>query len=322
MTYFQGGEAADIPVMLTIGFLGALISNGLHDKFRSFHDDTWNGKTFSHGGHAGEIADEMVEGPFLHRLKYGHDLFNPGEIRWDEYFSKGEARASIVKKVFAWLRHLLQDTCSTEGLPIPGHSYLRDAIIGEMLPFLKGKLDMTQHEVYKTFFTLKMRDLAGAAFIPLAMTAYVYGTEKGNKNKFFNYRYTSLTIGALAVSIPIGLMMPHKSFNYSSIAAMIPYVITLFKVNQRINEQLTARDSVLKKNDRSLFENELILQRSYHTLNENDQKLLIVRNNLQEISKQSAISLESCMKDINLLLKSQENYLETLEKQYGIVGGI
>lgn len=175
---------ADIPVMLTVGFLGALISNGLHDKFRNMHDGEWSKNPFSGGGHSGEIADEMVNGPYLHRLKYGHDIFNPLEIKWDQYFPNGDLNASMAKKVFAWLRHMFQDTFSTEGLPIPGHSFLRDTIANEILPFLKGRLDMPHYEVYRTFFTLKMRDLTGAAFIPLAMTAYVFGTEKGNENKF------------------------------------------------------------------------------------------------------------------------------------------
>jgi hypothetical protein len=317
---FPRWRSTDIPVMITIGVLGALISNGLHDKFKPLHDEKWGRNPFSKGGHSGEDADRL-HGLF-HRFKHGHDIFNPQEIDWNNYFSKGDMKASLAKKVFAWLRHMLQDTFSTEGLPIPGHSFARDTIKDIVIPFLSGKTDMKQYEVYKTFFTLKMRDLTGAAFIPLAMTGYVFGTEIGNKNKFFNYRYTSLTIGALAISIMAGLMLPHKSFNYGSIAAMIPYIITLFKVNQRINQQLAERNLVLNKNHSSLINNEKLLQNAYQTINHNEGKLKTVHEYLKEMSKQSSQSIQDCMDEINHIFANQDKFLLEVEQKYRHIGGV
>ena len=89
------------------------------------------------------------------------------------------------------------------------------------------------------------------------MTLYVWGTERGNDKKFFNYRYTSLTLGALLVSIVTGLCMPVKnaSFNHSAVTAMVPYLVALLKVNKHINEQLKQRDLSIA-NDNKVLESQ------------------------------------------------------------------
>jgi hypothetical protein len=246
---FPRWRAADIPVMICLGFLGGLLSYGLHDKFEALHND-WAKLSYAKGGHAAEIIDK-IPGK-MHRFKYGHDILNPFEVDWDNYFPDG-VQAGFMKKLAAWMRHLFQDTFSTEGLPLPGSSYFRD-VIGKLTSGISAVPDMDKYQAYKTFFTVKARDITGTMFVASAMTLYIWGTERGNDKKFFNYRYTSLTLGALLVSIVTGLCMPVKnaSFNHSAVAAMVPYVVALIKVNKRVNEQLKQRDLSIADNNKVL----------------------------------------------------------------------
>lgn len=103
---------------------------------------------------------------------------------------------------------------------------------------------------------------------------------------------------------------------------MIPYVIALHKVNKRINEQLANRDAVLQINDNHLLNNEMLLDHSKETIDNNERKLLQVQNYLQEISQKTANSIESCMKEIDVIIKNQDKYLTDLEHKYGIAGGV
>jgi len=311
---FPRWRKADIPVMLTVGFLGAIVSNGLHNNFREWHDNEWSKKSFPQGGHSGEDADSISG--YLHRLKYGHDLFNPGQIKWDEYFRNGDIKASLGKKIFAWLRHLFQDSFSTEGLPLPGHSYFKDQISKQILPFMSGNMDLKQAEVYKIFFTIKARDVVGAGLITTAMMLYVYGTERGNKRKFFNYRYVSLTLGALAVCIIFGLLMPAKSFNHPALAAMVGHFVVLYKLNKRINEQLKERDEVLTFNEQALLDNEEMLSSAIETIDINEESLDKVMEQLNEVIKQSSMLLDQCLNEIDVILEDQDAYLDELEKNF------
>jgi len=299
---FPRWRSADIPVMVIAGAVGALISNKLFEPFVTSHDNCSN-KSFANGGHSGEIID-VVRGK-LHRLKYGHDLFNPMEVSWHEYFPPNSPDIALGKTVFAWLRHLFQDTFSSEGLPLPGSSYFREII-----------QDAGNYEIYKTFLTIKMRDISAAAFVPLAMTLYVYGTERGNKNKFFNYRYTTLTIGALAICISVGLLLQPPSFNHPALLAMIPFVVALFKVNQQVNRLLKERYAIINKNDRILQGQQQMLIEGYRQIDRDHQLLIDSFNQLKEISDRSHFLIEGAIEHCHSILAEQEDFLRDLEEKY------
>lgn len=167
-------RVADIPVMLVAGFLGALLSSRLWELFDKIHG-RWTQKLFAEGGHKLEDPDSV--GGIFHRLRYGHDILNPQQINWGDYFRTGDPRAPLLKKIFAWLRHLMQDTFSSEGLPLPGLSYISEQLRKVVFPAVGRELGIKSPEVYKRFFTLKARDLGGAAFTQAAISLYVYGTE-------------------------------------------------------------------------------------------------------------------------------------------------
>ncbi len=300
-------RVVDIPVMICAGFLGALISLGLHDVFDKLHMD-WGTDIYENGGHGGQIPDK-IRG-LKHRLKYGHDVFNPFEIEWDKYFPAG-TEASLLKKVCAWLKHLFQDTFSTEGLPLPGNSYFRDVIL---------KLTEGNYNTYKAFFTIKARDAVGTTFIASAMSMYVYGTEIGNERKFFNYRYTSLSLGALVISICVGISMaPQKaSMNYFSVAAMIPYIVALAKVNNRLNQQIKQRNLTLQNNKNILQNNNTISLKNESKLDTHNNQLDILIRKLTDFYNTTSSLIDSSIKECSVLMSDQEAWLSQIERELNI----
>lgn len=313
---FPRWKAADIPVMIGLGFLGGLLSYGMHDKFEALHKD-WTKLSYAKGGHAAEIIDE-IQGK-MHRFKYGHDILNPKEVDWANYFPNG-IQAGFLKKLGAWLHHLMQDTFSTEGLPLPGSSYIRD-VIGKLTSGISAIPDMDKYQAYKTFFTVKARDITGTAFVSLAMTLYVWGTERGNDKKFFNYRYMSLTLGALLVSIVTGLCMPVKnaSFNHFAVVAMVPYFVALLKVNKRINEQLKQRDLSITDSNKALESQRQLLDGSKASMTAFNSKLDSIYIDLHSTLNNTSMLFDETYARCSDLLISQNIWLNslalTLEKE-------
>lgn len=313
---FPRWKAADIPVMICIGFLGGLLSYGLHDKFEELHK-AWGNLAYAKGGHAAEIIDK-IPGK-MHRFKYGHDILNPFEVDWANYFPDG-VQAGFLKKLGAWLHHMVQDTFSTEGLPLPGSSYLRE-VIGKLTSGISAIPDMDKYQAYKTFFTVKARDITGTAFVSLAMTLYIWGTERGNDKKFFNYRYTSLTLGALLVSIVTGLCMPGKnaSFNHSAVTAMVPYFVALLKVNKRINEQLEQRDLSIADGNKVLESQRQLLDGTKASLTSFNSRLDSIYLSLHSKLNDASMLFDETYTRCSDLLISQNIWLNnlalTLEKE-------
>lgn len=306
---FPRWNAADIPVMISLGFLGGLLSYGLHDKFEALHK-TWSNLPYAKGGHAAEIIDK-IPGK-MHRFKYGHDFLNPNEVDWANYFPDG-VQAGFLKKLSAWLHHMTQDTFSTEGLPLPSSSYFRE-VVDNLTSGISSFFDMDKYQAYKTFFTVKARDITGTAFVAGAMSLYVWGTERGNEKKFFNYRYTSLTLGALLVSIVTGLCMSEKnaSFNHSAVVAMMPYFVALLKVNNRINNQLKQRDFSIAEGNTVLESRRQQLVSANVSVNAFDKELDSIYLDLHSALNDASTLFDGTYNRCSDLLNSQNIWLSSL----------
>lgn len=255
MAVFAKWRTLDLPIMLASGILGGLSSAFLRDYFAGLHDQWGNLDTLA-GGHSGEGIDWVPNSPnpggFGHRFKFGHDLFNPFEVDWGEYMDKAASSGTILphwlKGAFYWLRHLLQDTFSKEGLALPGHSLLRDYIDP-----VKNK------DLIKYFGTIKMRDIAGSGVTNLIMGGYLWGTEKELKRVVVkaNYRAFSLMLGANFTNVATGLLVPPPatSLNWSAIPIIGYYLIRLVALEFRIRKELKVRDDVLNENENTLYAN-------------------------------------------------------------------
>ena len=252
---FAKWRTADMPMIFVAGVLGALSSRFLRSYFDSLHT-AWGQANALKGGHAGEGIDWAAEydrpGGFGHRTLFGHDLFNPFEIDWSEYMDKaaqsGTRLPHWLKAGLYWLRHLLQDTFSNEGLPLPGHSYIRDALNPK-----------SNHELIKYFGTIKMRDIAGSGVTNLIMGGYIWGTEHDFKRVILtpNYRGFSLMLGANFINLASGLLMPppFTTLNWSTLPIMGYYLFRLIKMELKIGKELKKRDIILAENEATLIAN-------------------------------------------------------------------
>lgn len=252
---FAQWRALDIPLMFGSGIIGAFSSYYLRDYFASLHDKWGNWDTAA-GGHSGESIDWVPGAPnpggVGHRFSFGHDLFNPFEIDWEDYVEKAANSGTVLpnwlKAAFYWLRHLLQDTFSKEGLALPGHSLLRDYIDP-----VKNK------ELIKHFGAIKMRDIAGSSVTNIVMGSYLWGTEKEFKRIFIkaNYRAFSLMLGANFTNVATGLIIPPPatSLNWSAMPVIGYYLVRLIMLEGRVRKELKIRGSVLDDNDNTLMSN-------------------------------------------------------------------
>ena len=255
---FAEWRKADLPVMFVTGILGGLASYFLRDFFASLHDHWGNDLTTLEGGHGGESADWVPgasrPGGFGHRWKFGHDLLNPFEIDWKSYMDlakeSGTALPLWMKAGFYWVRHLLQDTFSKEGLPLPGHSLFR---------WLFDASKPAQREMIQFLLTIKMRDIAGAGVTNALMGSYLWATEKSLSRVVIkaNYRAFSLMAGANLTTILTGLFIPPPatSLNWGALPVLGYYIVRILLMERRIHKELNARDLILAENEATLLGN-------------------------------------------------------------------
>ena len=274
---FAEWKIYDVPVMLAAGAAGAGLSYFLADKFEAMHDEKWAKTPATNGGHSGEIVDRVPgssgPGQFGHRWKYGHDILNPFEINVDEYFQgPGSNIPSLpasglprgAKILYYWIRHLIQDTFSREGLPLPGSSYIRDWL-EPLIKSPKGR------QILQTLGTIKARDLAGAGLTNILMGAYIWGTEKSLSRLTVkaNYRAFSLMAGANLTTILIGLTLPppYTTFNYSCLPPMLYYGGRLIWMAHKIDKALKIRHEKIELNSNIMHDNRNILAENEKLLN-------------------------------------------------------
>ena len=270
---FSPWRAADLPVMLAAGVLGAFSSALLKDFFAELHDK-WGGRSAAKDvlGHGGQRIDQVPgskrAGGWGHRWKFGHDLFNWADLNktttpknplctpWDQYVKMAKDSGTVLpiwmKAVYYWLSHLLQDTFSAEGLPVPGHSLFR------------GLFDPAKnHDLLQFLGTIKMKDVVGTGATNLIMGAYLWGTEHSLERVVSkpNYRAFALMLGANFVNLITGLWIPppKTTFNHSTIPFIAYYGIRLYRLEKRIEKELSARDETLAQNDLTLARNLSIL---------------------------------------------------------------
>ncbi|MCP3685985.1 MAG: hypothetical protein GY861_25350 [bacterium] len=315
----------DVPVMLLAGALGAGLSMVLKESFANDHN-TWGRSTVDNGGHSGQDIDSapgsIRPGGYGHRWKYGHDILNPFEVNWGDYFSGQKEMPGLALTVWYWIRHLIQDSFSSQGLPLPGHHRIRDWI-----------LDIGQNkEIMNILGSLKARDIAGAGLTNTLMGAYLWKTEKSLKRVIVkaNYRAFSLMAGANLCAILVGLLLPSNvvSFNHACIPPFLYYGGRLVWMSHQIDKALEKRDRILNQNNNTLIEQEnnllkaeKILDFRKLKLNKNDELLKgfesLVRNSHQYTLENLAFT-NDWFQDIKRWenIDSEDDLIATVEEKY------
>ena len=242
----------DLLMMLVSGFLGTLTAVALKNFFAEIHDH-FGKKAPLKGGHSGEVIDivpgNSMPGGFGHRWKHGHDILNPFEVDWDFYIDLAKQSGTKIpvhlKAYFYWLRHLFQDTFSTEGLPLPGNSILR---------LFCNFSDPQVRAFLQVFGTIKARDITGSGVTNLLLNTYL----KCRKDRMNELSEAYMFFAANAIAFLTGLIVPVniRSANLNSIPILIHFSRKIYKIQKVESEILARREEELAENDRILAEND------------------------------------------------------------------
>jgi len=156
-------------------------NSGNYDIFQSFLGD----KLF----HKGDQIDS-IEFPFknrndtnayaiFHRLLWGHDIFSIGKDNPFYLMFKQNGLSGIFQAV----RHLLADTASRQGLPLPGSSFL-DMVnednktsnylikIAQQLSEENSGIKTNAHEIYSHIMTIRAQDIAAGVVVKVMSELY------------------------------------------------------------------------------------------------------------------------------------------------------
>lgn len=223
-------EFYDIMFAILIGLVGSFIttSEKLKEFLRLFHDtptknDSPNtiqeqaNKLLEHSGQDMDQQGKFTNRnggkvPFgFHRLFFGHDILswkgdNPFQLLIKQFgFFEG------IKKAFL---HLIADTCSKQGLPIPGHSIFdikSGDDVSNILYEISKKINPEKVQaVYQNLFTIHASDLLGGGATILLTNAYLNICNYQNKKSksifkmvvhITNFIVTAI-IGLAKTSIP------------------------------------------------------------------------------------------------------------------------
>lgn len=157
-------------------------------------------------GHQGDYMDKMPGGVFItregtnsnigmHRLFWGHDIFS---ISGDNPFALLSSQYGIFKGIIKAFRHLVVDTFSSQGLPIPFHSWFDYTIKQGDALYVKNKLldfarkaateakgsSASSVEINKSFshiFTIKAADIATTGINSVLCATHNYIVNKRDR---------------------------------------------------------------------------------------------------------------------------------------------
>jgi hypothetical protein len=246
---FPRWKATDVAAVFVAGLAGAFTSGALEERYDELHEGTFSKQ------HAGETIDRVpgqMAGGFLHRLKHGHDVLLPLEVDWPRY-APDKGLDSFGKAFWPWLRHLLQDTFSREGLPGPGTGYFRDVIV-----------EHATREEYQELWTLKARDVSGTALTAALIRVYSHGSSlvtEGRMEASRGYRHATLAFAAHMISAITGLLLPRPSLNGSALLCAAKAGLQIVRVARYVDGILADGDGRLANRAATLAGNEVEIQR-------------------------------------------------------------
>jgi len=254
------------------GILGAALSTNksIENFCHDIHEDagekspkTVLGKILNHYN---EPLDQ-VEGSFInrngqkaevgfHRLLRGHDPLSFGKDNPFYLLVKGNGLLIGVAKVF---RHLIADTFSKQGLPIPGHSFFDQVkddgkttnALREISMNLANNYPVDGQKYFRHIFTIRAQDIAGQGFVWSTAKAYLYARGITDLTRMRQYKIISYGINFFAHA-GIGAIrqggVPYIS--WPALAALIKEIAGLFIDSYKEIKILeTITDDIRKGND-------------------------------------------------------------------------
>lgn len=236
--------------------------------------------------HEGDYID-MIERPFknraggnanclFHRLLWGHDILDIGEDNPFALMFKQKGMLGVLQA----FRHLLADTCSKQGLPLPGSSFFDydDAETGKrtnyMIEVAKRLSDEAfdvknrAQEIYSHIFTLHAQDFAGGTVVK-AFSSLYFLLRKTDDNirkaqiLFIAYAvnfFLQAIIGAIKqngvpfINIPVGTAMATEFgkfcyYNAMEISQITKETKRIVAVDEALISANNAIDELLSEHD-------------------------------------------------------------------------
>lgn len=210
-------------------------------------------------------------GPFMHRLLRGHD---PLSIQGDNPFQLLCSQYGFTKGVTQVLRHLIADTFSKEGLPIPGHSNfdfkrsdgsLSNYFIEISKNLAKQSPNADMRSVYEGIFTIKAKDIASQGLVWALCKAYflfrgIDDSTRQRQIKIISYGMNFFTHAGIGMArqggIPYihwpALVMLSKEFasiyldSYKEIRELENKTISLVSSNDKLEAKVFATGKNIK----------------------------------------------------------------------------
>ncbi len=155
------------------------------------------GKILSHEGDNIDLFDDgsgfvTRDGenayPLFHRLLFGHDILSGGGegfVNDNPFILMIEQKGQRLPGIIQAVRHLLADTMSKQGLPVPGSSYL-DTVRDNGRPWNRI-IDWSQdlaaraygdkrkaEELYEHVFTVRFQDMVGSGAVEALNAMYAH----------------------------------------------------------------------------------------------------------------------------------------------------
>lgn len=198
-------------------------------------------------------AASMPSSSGPHRLFWGHDIFSCHE---DNPFAILIKQYGVGRGILQALRHLVADTCSKQGLPLPGASYFDYIELGEdgskhvrnhLLDFCQdystevlGKKQGTfNNDVFNHLFSLRMQDVISSGFVAASISVYGKGKKIEDKTRLCQIRVVGYMAAAYGSAI-IGAAT-HNGIvfiNWPAFSALAKNVIQMLHVSYEETEKV------------------------------------------------------------------------------------
>lgn len=215
-------------------------------------------------------AKEMGENIYVgkgsapHRIFWGHDIFSFGK---DNPFYLSIKQYGVGKGIIQAFRHLVADTCSKQGLPLPFHSLFdyskANGNVGNLLLDFCQKYSQEifgrkqpggNNEVFNHLFSVHMQDVGSQGLVAALAIAYFKARGIDDQDRRTQFRiicysinfYGACIIGTCKTGIPY--------INWPSLAMVIKQVYKLIRINskdikqlQRLTESLVNNGVILEQ---------------------------------------------------------------------------
>lgn len=238
--------------------------------------------------HAGDTIDQ-VNGKFInrkgdnawglfHRLLWGHDVLS---IKEDNPFWLMINQNGIVG-IIQVVRHLLADTMSHQGLPLPGSSFLDHKVkrgektkISNYLIDIAKKLsegndggNIEAERIYSHMFTLRAQDIAGTSFVQLLSASYVNAREIKDEIRISQIKLVSYAICFWGEALYGSIKQNGIPYINTSLGILLGKEYTNLLINSFTDTLALCKET----NDLSINTDELIKETQRNQLLLNDDK--------------------------------------------------